>query len=186
MSKALHQEGTSCLPPLEASLSLISMVVAFRLSGTLIVSSGKSITLRNSSTESLQILQVSYWDWWWKGVQLLLFGSWTCAFFKNLPASAVDARDVGSIPGLGRSPGVGNGNLLQYSCLGNSMGKGDWGHEWVTEHTSIFWIIEIRHHSHWFSAYTAGWKTSRVTVQLSNVPFHCFVNLVISWWCDMC
>lgn len=51
-AEALHQEGASCLPPLEAALSLICMVVAFRLSGTLIVSSGRSITLRNSSTES--------------------------------------------------------------------------------------------------------------------------------------
>ena len=46
---------------------------------------------------------------------------------KNPPASAGDARDMGSIPGLGRSPGVGNGNLLQYSCLENSMGRGAWG-----------------------------------------------------------
>ena len=52
-TKALHQEGASCLPPLEASLSLISMVVAFRLSGTLIVSSGESITLRTPSTREL-------------------------------------------------------------------------------------------------------------------------------------
>ena len=35
---------------------------------------------------------------------------------KNLPANAGDARDVGSTPGLGRSPGIGNGNPLQYSC----------------------------------------------------------------------
>ena len=35
---------------------------------------------------------------------------------KNLPASSGDTRDVGSIPGLGRSPRVGNGNPLQYSC----------------------------------------------------------------------
>ena len=42
---------------------------------------------------------------------------------KNLPANAGDARDVGSIPGLGSSPGVGNGNLLQYSCLENSMDR---------------------------------------------------------------
>jgi len=34
--------------------------------------------------------------------------------------------DVGSIPGLGRSPGDGNGNLLQYACLGNSMDRGAW------------------------------------------------------------
>ena len=40
---------------------------------------------------------------------------------KNLPAIAGDTRDAGSIPGLGRSPGGGHGNPLQYSCLGNSM-----------------------------------------------------------------
>ena len=45
---------------------------------------------------------------------------------KNLPASAGDARDMGSIPGLGRSPGVRNGNLLQYSCLENPMDSGAW------------------------------------------------------------
>ena len=50
---------------------------------------------------------------------------------KNLPASSGDARDVGSIPGLGRSAGVGNGNPLQYSCLENSTGRGGW---WVTVH----------------------------------------------------
>ena len=33
---------------------------------------------------------------------------------------------MGSVPGLGRSPGEGNGNPLQYSCQGNSMDKGDW------------------------------------------------------------
>ena len=40
---------------------------------------------------------------------------------KNLPASAGDIREAGSIPGSGRSPGVGNGNPLQYSCQGNAM-----------------------------------------------------------------
>ena len=39
--------------------------------------------------------------------------------------------DLGLIPGLGRSPGEGNGNPLQYSCLGNSMDKGAW---WATVH----------------------------------------------------
>ena len=43
---------------------------------------------------------------------------------KNLPANAGDARDVGSIPGSGRSPGEGNGNPLQYSCLENFMDGG--------------------------------------------------------------
>ena len=45
---------------------------------------------------------------------------------KNLPASAGDARVIGLIPGLGRSPGGGNGNPLQYSCLENSKDRGAW------------------------------------------------------------
>ena len=43
---------------------------------------------------------------------------------KNPPANAGDTGDVGSIPGLGRSPEGGNGNPLQYSCLENSMDRG--------------------------------------------------------------
>ena len=46
-------------------------------------------------------------------------------------ADAGDAGDAGSIPGLGRSLGGGNGNLLQYSCLGNPIDKGTW---WATVH----------------------------------------------------
>ena len=42
------------------------------------------------------------------------------------PANADDAIDSGSIPGLGRSPGKGNGNPLQYFCLENSMNRGAW------------------------------------------------------------
>ena len=45
---------------------------------------------------------------------------------KNLPANAGDVRDVGSIPGLGRSPEAGNGNPLQYSCLENPMDREAW------------------------------------------------------------
>ena len=43
---------------------------------------------------------------------------------NNLPANARDTGDVGSVPGLGRSPGVGNGNPLQPSCLRNPMDRG--------------------------------------------------------------
>ena len=50
---------------------------------------------------------------------------------KNSPTKAGDARDVVSILGLGRPPGEGNGNLLQYSCLENSMDRGVW---WATVH----------------------------------------------------
>ena len=45
---------------------------------------------------------------------------------KNSPANAGDTGDSGLIPGSGRSPGEGNGNPLQYSCLGSPMDKGAW------------------------------------------------------------
>ena len=45
---------------------------------------------------------------------------------KNPSANAGDIRDTGSIPGLGRSPGEGHENPLQYSCLENSMDRGAW------------------------------------------------------------
>jgi hypothetical protein len=45
---------------------------------------------------------------------------------KNLPANARDAGNMGSVLGLERSHGVGNGNPLQYYCLKNSMGRGAW------------------------------------------------------------
>ena len=45
---------------------------------------------------------------------------------KNLPTHAGDIRDMGSIPGLGRSPGGGNGNSLQYFCLENPMNQEVW------------------------------------------------------------
>ena len=43
---------------------------------------------------------------------------------KNLSANAGDVKDLGSVPGWGRSPGGGNGNLLCYSCLENPMNRG--------------------------------------------------------------
>ena len=45
---------------------------------------------------------------------------------KNLPGNGGDARDSGSVPGLGRPPGVRNGTPLQYSCLENPMDGGAW------------------------------------------------------------
>ena len=65
-------------------------------------------------------------------VSLAPFSPWATQValaVKNLPANAGFARDVGSIPGLGRSPGEGNGNPLQYSCLENPMDRGAW---WAT------------------------------------------------------
>ena len=50
---------------------------------------------------------------------------------KNPPDNAVDKKDKGSIPGLERSPGEGNGNPLQYSCLEKPMDRGAW---WAAIH----------------------------------------------------
>ena len=50
---------------------------------------------------------------------------------KNPPANAGNETDAGLIPASGRSPGVGNGNPLQYSCLGNPMDREVW---WATVH----------------------------------------------------
>ena len=77
----------------------------------------------------------------WSGLFTNLTGSLPSSVSKE---SACNAGDLGSIPGLGRSPGGGNGNPLQYSCLEYSRDRGAWqttvygvprvGHDWVTKH----------------------------------------------------
>ena len=49
---------------------------------------------------------------------------------KTLPANSGEARDMGLIPGSGRSPGERNCNPLQYSCLGNPIDRGAWQAQW--------------------------------------------------------
>ena len=63
----------------------------------------------------------------------------------NLPVSVGDARDMGSIPEWGRSPGVGNGNPPQYSCLENPMDRGAW---WVPVHGVANSRIQRSTHAH--------------------------------------
>ena len=53
---------------------------------------------------------------------------------KNLPANAGDIRDAGLILGLGRSPGGGNGNPFQYSCLEYPMDRGSWQAQSMRSH----------------------------------------------------
>ena len=59
-------------------------------------------------------------------VKLLEGNSQVVLIVKNLPANAGDTGDTGLIPGLGRSPGEGHGNPLQYSYLENPMDRGAW------------------------------------------------------------
>ena len=62
----------------------------------------------------------------WGGGNNRLRASQVVLMVKNLPGNAGDMRDASLIPGLGRSPGEGHGNPLQYSCLENPMDRGAW------------------------------------------------------------
>ena len=77
------------------------------------------------------------------------------AIVRNLSASAGDTRDACLIPGLGKSHGVGSSNLLQYSCLENSMDRRDWQatvqgitESDSTEHTHTHARMHVRAHTH--------------------------------------
>ena len=63
--------------------------------------------------------------------KVTMWASQVMLLVKNQPANAEDMRDKGSIPGLGRSPGGGHDNPLQYSCLENPMDRGAW---WASIH----------------------------------------------------
>ena len=64
---------------------------------------------------------------------------------KNLPANGGDAEDTGLIPGSGRSPRVGKGNPLQYSCLEISMDREAW---WATVHEVTKGQTQLSEHTH--------------------------------------
>ena len=59
-------------------------------------------------------------------IYLILERNQVVLVVKNLPVNAGNIKDVGSIPGLGRFPGGGHGNPLQYSCLENPTDRGAW------------------------------------------------------------
>ena len=67
---------------------------------------------------------------------------------KNIPANEGNIRDEGLIPGLGKSPGGGHGNALQYSCLENSMGRRAWEatvHSVLKSKTQLKWLSTCAH-----------------------------------------
>ena len=61
------------------------------------------------------------------------------------PASQGDLKDAGSIPGSGRSPGVGNGKPLQYPCLENPTDRGAWQAPWSLRHLKTLGMTEGLH-----------------------------------------
>ena len=79
-----------------------------------------------ANPQSLSLQQTWTCSWAQSPAQPAQLASQEVLEVKNLPASAGDVRDMGSIPGLGRSPGGGHGNPLQYSYLENPMDRGAW------------------------------------------------------------
>ena len=67
---------------------------------------------------------------------------------RNLPARAGDVRDAGSFPGLGRSPGGGYVNPLQYSCLENPMDRGACGLQSIESQRAGHDISDLHAHTH--------------------------------------
>ena len=79
----------------------------------------------------------------------------TCVFWLSGKQSACNAGEAGSIPVLGRFPGRGNGNPLQYACLGNPTDRGAWWAtvhgvteldiaEWLSTHASMSWNVDLK------------------------------------------
>ena len=99
--------------------------------------------------------------------------------------SACNAGDLGSIPGLGRSPGEGNGNPLQYSCLENPMDGGAW---WATVHgvaksqtrlsdftfTFLVWLMKFKKdmRNHAAEGHNQGSSESGATIHASTEMLH--------------
>ena len=95
---------------------------------------------------------------------------------SEIKASACNAGDLGSIPGLGRFPGEGNGNPLQYSCLENPIDGGAWL-------ATVHGLQRVRHN--WVTSFSLSLSPS---LQLSAyaLVYLCFTLVVQSqnWWCQ--
>ena len=80
---------------------------------------------------------------------------------KNPPANIGDIRDASSVLGLGRSPGGGHSNPLQYSCLENPMDRGAW---WATDHRIAQSRTQLKRRS---------------TAQHNTILYSCVYNIII-------
>ena len=115
------------------------------------------------------LVNVVCWRWNWT----LLYprrGSQVVLVVKNLPASAGDIRDSDSTPGLGRSSGEGDGNPLQYSCLGDAVDRGAWramGHG--SQRIRHYWSDLAHTYAHWYRHY-ALWCSGHLNPLCTPVP----------------
>ena len=93
---------------------------------------------------------------------------------KNLPANEGDVRDLGSVPELGRSPGEGHGNPLQYSCLENPTGRRAWQAvvHWVLE--SWTWLKQLSTHAKFSQVFMSALTFQRLLTQ--TLLFFCLIS----------
>ena len=120
----------------------------------------------------------AFWRVWLYHKMLYLFSFCSIAFGfpggSDGKESTCNAGDLGSIPGLGRSPGGGNGYSCQYSCPENSMVRGAWWlqstglqrvrHDWTTEHSTTVQKLWF------FSTQPALWSNSHICTWLLEKP----------------
>ena len=97
----------------------------------------------------------------------------TCTLARHLLASAQDIRDAGSVPGLGRSPGKGHGNPLQYSCVENPMDRGAW---WAIVH----WVTNSRTQLKRLSMQPSLWSISHICTWILEKTITLTRQIVVS------
>ena len=109
------------------------------------------------------------------GEVTLFWVSCVALVVKTPPATVGDIRDVGSVPGSGRSPGGGHGNPFQYSCLGNSMDRGAW---WATVYKVTKSWIWLK----WLSTHACNF----ILIQFQTQKSSRIVQRMFSYWLPRC
>ena len=126
---------------LRKSLQIKPIQVTLKASGLMkLITPRDSLSMSIISTAKNLFLLVIILLYLWK---IIMWASQVALVVKNPPANAEDIRNVGSIPGLGRSPGGGHGNPLQYSCLENPMDRRAWQatvHRVTKSWTCLKWL----------------------------------------------
>ena len=122
--------------------------------------------------------------WWLLSLGCMFMTSQVVLLVKNLPPSAGDTRDMGSILGWGRSPRVGYGNPRQSSCLENSMDRGAWQVpvRGVSESDTTEWLSTAQHggyHVKFFLQFTVNRKRTLNHVNL--LKFLRFLFSLAGW-----
>ena len=109
-----------------------------------------------------------------------LWASHVALLVKNPPANAGHTRDMGSLPGLGRFPGVGNGTPVQYSCLENYIGRGTWqSMDLVTVHGTSKSQTQLSMHT-WARVHTHTFFSSQLGIGSTMLYFKSSAHM-----CDM-